>query len=372
MMIAMQGINANGRDFPSSRINETELEKWLMTHFDADYLHRADARKVLSPNMMKGDASLLWTDGVNVFCTLRSDDSNVIEMLDFAVDDKELYEACKGILAPLGTFIVKNKKMFLSSDRSKTVTIEQLGNYKMLVVRNSNGQPEKAYYSVTLDEMNNDYRYIFVQYLLMGNYTTPSGDHVLFGPKLPFYDGKEYDTDPGLFTYSIAPNMEAIYIRYGSGRVNHGDPSSPKYGKMPGGGGAAAIMGPMEWKLVPTVEGLKAWVTKDEPFVDHRPSIGTEALLTKVSGPYQHMHGKWTFASVVPLTAALLHIYPKQVLTLMRAEIYARHGDTFANPDTQRYFDAQPWYKPTATPVVLTPLERFNYNLIKNVELNVQ
>jgi len=69
------------------------------------------------------------------------------------------------------------------------------------------------------------------------------------------------------------------------------------------------------------------------------------------------------------LTEALLELFPKEVLTLMRGEIYARHGDTFKNASTQRYFDAQPWYKPNKGKAIrLTDLERFNYQLIKAVE----
>ena len=60
------------------------------------------------------------------------------------------------------------------------------------------------------------------------------------------------------------------------------------------------------------------------------------------------------------------------MLTLMRGEIYARHGDTFKNPDTQRYFDAQPWYKKSKQPIKLTDVERFNYQLIKHVETTMK
>ena len=73
---------------------------------------------------------------------------------------------------------------------------------------------------------------------------------------------------------------------------------------------------------------------------------------------------------MIPLTHQMLRLFPKEVLTLMRGEIYARHGDTFSDPKTQAYFDAQPWYKKSGRPVALTDLERFNYALIKQVEQN--
>ena len=60
---------------------------------------------------------------------------------------------------------------------------------------------------------------------------------------------------------------------------------------------------------------------------------------------------------------------PKEVLKLMRGEIYARYGDTFADPDTQAYFDAQPWYqKRPGEKITLTDIERYNYALIKQAE----
>lgn len=59
---------------------------------------------------------------------------------------------------------------------------------------------------------------------------------------------------------------------------------------------------------------------------------------------------------------------PKEALVLMRGEIYARHGDTFRNPETQKYFNAQPWYKKSGKAVVLTDIERLNVALIKAEE----
>ena len=105
------------------------------------------------------------------------------------------------------------------------------------------------------------------------------------------------------------------------------------------------------------------------------PAIGNQGdtvMLTKVQTPYTGLDGKWAFASVIPLTHKMLELFPKQVLTLMRAEIYARHGDTFKDPATQSYFDSQPWYKPSGKPVRLTDLERFNYQLIKQVEFTMK
>ena len=130
-------------------------------------------------------------------------------------------------------------------------------------------------------------------------------------------------------------------------------------------------MNEMIWTVKPTVDGLLATVVRDEPFVDHSPSIGKQgssANLTKVRTPFDGYSGKWAFASLMPLTHRLLSLFPADVLKLMRGEIYARYGDTFRDPETQRYFDAQPWYKRSKRTFTLTAIERFNVQMIKAAE----
>ena len=61
--------------------------------------------------------------------------------------------------------------------------------------------------------------------------------------------------------------------------------------------------------------------------------------------------------------------FPKEILRLMRNEIYARHGVKFrSDAMIQAYFDRQPWYKPSTNPSRLTGLEMLNVSLIKSVE----
>ena len=130
-------------------------------------------------------------------------------------------------------------------------------------------------------------------------------------------------------------------------------------------------MGPMVWQVKFTQAGLDAVVTEDQRFVDHRPRLAQgNNVLTKVQCPWQGVDGKWAFASVIPLTHELLKLFPKDVLELMRAEIYARHGDTFKSAANQQYFDQQSWYKKKGKAVVLTDIERFNVALIKYIMNN--
>lgn len=363
IMAGIIGVNAQQKNYSYINIQDRELYDFFQQRIQAELSHRFDKRQfVPAKSILLTNIEQFWTDGLDVFSTFYGSDGP-----ELAMKATRYYDP-KRRSNPSGVMKTKGKKITLSKDPSMTVTIEVLGGYKMLVVRNAEGAPVKAFYYMPFEDMQNGYWSLFLPTVLAGNYTTPKGDNVVFGPKMPFYSGDKYDVDPGFYRFYITPDYSSIDISYGAGRVNHGDPSSPKYGKMPGGGGAGALMGPMEWNITPTINGLTAKVTLDQKFVDHCPRIDKETELTKVQCPYEGIDGKWAFASVIPLTHSMLILFPADVLTLMRGEIYARHGDTFSNPDTQRYFDAQPWYKRSDKPVTLTDVERFNYDLIKQVE----
>ena len=312
------------------------------------------------------DDSQLWTNGVGIYETFYDNDDRQVYFSPIMQSDIP-----EDVIA-IKPLKVKGRNIVLSDRPDVRVSVEQVAGHILLVGRNAQNHPVMVLLNITNDQRNDGTWTSLAQYLVMGNYTLPDGHNAVFGPKCPFYTGSEYDTDPGILNgYYINRDFKSMDILYGSRRVSRGDPSSPNWGKMPGGGGAAAIMGPMEWNIRFTVEGLQAIVVRDERFVEHMPAIGNEGdtvMLTKVQTPYQGLEGKWAFASVIPLTNKMLELFPKQVLTLMRAEIYARHGDTFRDPATQHYFDGQPWYKRSGKPVRLTDLERFNYLLIKQVE----
>jgi len=60
-------------------------------------------------------------------------------------------------------------------------------------------------------------------------------------------------------------------------------------------------------------------------------------------------------------------------LTLVRNEIYARHGRTFNNVHLRRYFMARDWYRADRkfTEKRLNPVERYNVDYIKRYQTNV-
>lgn len=353
------------------------MQDKLKDGLTADFEHRNDKRQVLKTlQFLKNDTSQLWTDGRIVIYSLHNpyfkdkewnpDNRGEIEVTldpDFQIDPNATFDTNDFDIVGK---VVKERKTKLA------VTVEKLGRYTMLVYRNAQGAPVKAYYNINNESANNNTWTYLLHYILDGNYMLDNDNNAVFGFKQDFYEGNKYDTDPGIYCYQINHNDNTIDIMYGSGRVSHGDPSSPKYDKMPGGGGAGALMGPMVWRVKFTKQGLDATIIEDQEFVDHSPRLKEGInVLSKVQNPWQHLDGKWAFASVIPLTHEMLSIFPKDVLELMRAEIYARHGDTFKSTDNQKYFNQQPWYKKSNKPVVLTDIEKFNVALIKQVMANM-
>lgn len=364
MALIAMGITANAqfdKGFVRPFYDMRDADQIMRQNITRDMDKRNDKLRVLSNKKWLLDENNWWTNGFVVFQTYYDEDSHEIGLspqLDEATPDWD----------PIGALTVRGSQV-TSQDGKIQYTVEQLGAYVMLVGRDAQRRPVSAYHAVSIKDFNEG-RWIFLlQHLLAGNYTLPGGENAVFGPRMEHYTGHAYNIDPGAW-YSFRPedNFAALSILYGGGRVSHGDPSSPKYDKMPGGGGAGALMGPMQWRLAPTVDGMVVNVVHDEPFVDHLPPVADGSKITFAQSPYKGLSGRWAVASVMPLTHQMLRLLPKQVLTLMRGEIYARHGDTFNDADTQRYFDAQPWYKPSGRPVKLTDIERFNYALIKQVE----
>lgn len=306
-----------------------------------------------------------WTNGFFLFYTSYDPEYKSVEL------HPEGGPAPERWVDPIKPLEYKGGKVQKEGDRSSSYSVERLGSYVMLVERNTQGQPVSAYYHVSDDDRNHNAWVLWAQQVFTGNYTTSKGDHAVFGPKLPFYTGESWHTDPGVWeTFRLDDDAASVIMLYGSQRVSRGNPNHPNYkANVPGGGGAGALMGPMAWKLTPTKGGLHVQVVRDEPYVDHNPEVESGSELILEQSAYEGIPGKWAFASVVPLTHQILSIFPKEVLTLMRGEIYARHGDTFKDAATQRYFDAQPWYKKGKGSVALTDIERFNYALIKQVEM---
>lgn len=347
----------------------TDTPQAAVDNIRRDMAQRGARRQLLPPGRQLLDGNQrIWTNGISLFATIYDNDQREVIVDSWTTVSSGKWDD------PIGRMRVKSGRVLSEARPQSAYTVERLGAYVMLVERNRQGKPLSAYYRLEQKEVDNSSWAMLLQFLLAGNYATPDGKNVVFGPKMPFYSGSRYDTDPGMLEgFCINSNPVSVDILYGEGRVSHGNPNHPSYGKqMPGAGGAGAIMPAMQWNLRMTAQGMHVRVVEDQKYVDHNPRIDDNTTLQLLQSPYEGLDGKWAFASVIPLTHQLLRIFPPQVLTLVRAEIYARHGDTFADSNTQAYFDAQPWYKRSNKPVVLTDIERFNYALIKHVEQQMQ
>lgn len=90
----------------------------------------------------------------------------------------------------------------------------------------------------------------------------------------------------------------------------------------------------------------------------------------KPLAPSSNAAGLYPEASVRILNAAELKGMTTRQLSIMRNEIFARHGYIFKTPDMKEYFGRQSWYRPSASDVssVLTAVEKQNIENIKKFE----
>lgn len=364
VLLMTMGIKAQDMQrFTIRNINTNRISEFFASDIANDSIHRADKRKVLPiKDYLLGETGHRWSNGRDMITTLYDPEINEVVIYSETPNDPSAsFDSLYSIIPN-----TKLNKLTVKGNSTISITVEKLADYVMLVYRNAQGKPVESFYHLDLEQANNGYWTMPIFYMLAGCYVNEAGNHFVFGLRRPFYNGERYERDPGWFYYSVSEDFSAVNILYGEGRASHGNPAYSDV-QMPGAGGAGALMGPMEWQLKINAQGdLIATVVHDEPWVDHWPELGKgEVLLTKEHGPYAGVDGKWPVASMRPLTLEMLNIYPAQALTLMRAEIFARHGDSFSDPETQSYFDKQPWYKKSRKAVVLTDIERFNADLIK-------
>ena len=78
--------------------------------------------------------------------------------------------------------------------------------------------------------------------------------------------------------------------------------------------------------------------------------------------------GWWPATSDMVLNMAVLKLFDKWQLRIMRNEIYARHGYKFPSKEMEQHFLNFPWYKPSASKVTLSELEELNVELIDAAE----
>jgi YARHG domain-containing protein len=97
------------------------------------------------------------------------------------------------------------------------------------------------------------------------------------------------------------------------------------------------------------------------------PSVKEEKLQQLLSGRGDPL---WEFTQTMPVGAAYLQFLTPWQLTMMRAEIFARHGRSFEDPYLKAYFSSRPWYKADAqySSESLSSVERENAKSISDFQ----
>ena len=267
------------------------------------------------------------------------------------------------------------------------VSHEQMGGYDLLVFRNPQGEVtdvlihyESTFENETMEQcMDRDYRE-----QLDGLYEHEKGKSVFgSGDFLP--KGEYIHGDPGSYKFGNGAFREfgikegdnqRDYIVFGEGRIKNNpmpayiiNDKGEKEPPPPGYGGHASIAGPIVWKVKLTTYGLACEITHQAEWVDHYPDFPQKFELRRTMSPYADSRGIYEIASRRPLTRAMLKRYPKGALRIIRNEILARHGYTFANAELKTYFSKQPWYEPKNNQnPKLSNIEKLNISLIKTIE----
>lgn len=342
----------------SQRNPTEELQKWRSLMMQ----QKDKAITTMDLSVLK-DSTIYWWDG-----------DLVLQMIGSGEDDDEFLMFNVSTNTPCYT-IKATGSTGRDESRGLTVSLHKMGNTYLMMER-EDGKLYNILIQVTVEQPVWDF--IDLHDMLDGIYQSSDKKQYLFGLPEMFEGVDEETRDPGLFdTINEQRDEVADYsflIQYGMGRMSHGGAFANTEGiEQPGVGGAGALMGPMEWGFNLTDEGLEGKVIHEEPTVDHMPSITEEFTLKKIQSPYKGVDGIWAFASVRPLNRQMLTHFPKEILRLMRNEIFARHGERFTSDQAiQDYFDRQPWYKASSRPTPLTALEKLNVSLIKSIEDHIK
>ncbi|MBQ6653063.1 MAG: YARHG domain-containing protein [Prevotella sp.] len=351
-----------------------------------DYV--AGQRKNLRLEAYKSlDDNTHWYDGDRRFLCFK--DNGRIEIYDddtFADDSYQFYVNAK--TKPM-TVIRRSpdNSIALKATVGSRVSHEQMGGYDLLVFCNAqNAVTDVLIRHETKFESEKEEERMERDYMeqLDGIYEHEAGTSV-FGPTDYLPKDEYVHGDPG--GYKIAPatyegygikegDNPRDYIIFGEGRIKNNPvpdyiegPNGERQPTPPGYGGHASIAGPIVWKVKLSAHGLSCEIVHQAEWVDHFPDFPQKFELKRTHSPYPDARGIYEIASRRPLTRPMLKRYPKAALRIMRNEILARHGYTFADAATKNYFSKQPWYeaKGNQNPK-LSDIEKLNISLIKTIE----
>ena len=197
MAMCLQGQAQFDRGFVRGMWDTRDAAQALRDNITNDLKHRTDKRQVLPNKKWLLDEDHFWTNGFVVFEAYYDEESHEIGINPQCDNPQEIND-------PMTVLSVKGTKVSKALNKNP-ITVERLGGHVMMVERNSQGQPISAYYMVTADEYNRGTWVLLLQQVLAGNYTTPNGSNVVFGPKMPFYSGDAWHTDPGVYERLYGP-----------------------------------------------------------------------------------------------------------------------------------------------------------------------
>ncbi len=116
-------------------------------------------------------------------------------------------------------------------------------------------------------------------------------------------------------------------------------------------------------------------ITLKGNWVANNKKYGKKAfVLKKTNFAYNAHNGMYSQSSTKKLTEADVENFTKHDITIMRNEIYARHGYCFKNKEMRAYFDQESWYMPMNIDIrdQLSPTEKSNDELLKRYEKYAQ
>ena len=114
-------------------------------------------------------------------------------------------------------------------------------------------------------------------------------------------------------------------------------------------------------------KGFNLYTTKTD---DGEHEFEPDRLWVKLTADQESFQGRWPYLQGNVVTEKYCGYYSKELLRLMRNEIYARHGYKFNSADLTAYFSKMSWYKPVSdnSKIKLSPVEQVNIAIIKNIE----
>lgn len=257
------------------------------------------------------------------------------------------------ILQPLSgtSFVLKtlahgdDTYSIIAGEVGSKVEYKTFGDQQWLIFYNATGDAIGSL--VGLDNPSDDFtEFQYTHYIFAGSYTDTHGNEYSFIPDVKKTEGF------GSSTYTIEKEFEmpSSVITFGKGQ---------------------------SYRVKPTASGLTIYAavnSGDEVWNDKGVKY-TLRWNEEASAGKTGVHGRFPFTSLEVAPLGVLNFYPKDLLKIMRNEIFARHGYIFTSTAMKTYFEKQGWYHPTTSDInevtsQLSEIETINVALIRQAEKN--